>query len=163
MVWPRDFMKPYFYELKRGGCRYRSEVHVLSTPSFVHLCFLRPRSGRRRCLGSAISQKISFGSSLTHADIGRESFGIVVCRFVGTVSDILGLVWPRVRLNAGSNSEISGRIPQRCRGPFSSAEESPPPKRPHVDGAAPTATPAASIAAPVLPARLAQRFLARAA
>ncbi len=29
-----------------------------------------------------------------NAEIEPESFGIVVCRFVGTVPDILGLVWP---------------------------------------------------------------------
>jgi hypothetical protein len=34
----------------------------------------------------------SFGSSSKDAEIGPDSFGIVVCRFVGTVPDIRGLV-----------------------------------------------------------------------
>ncbi len=42
--------------------------------------------------------------------MGPESFGIVVCRFVGTVPDILGLVWPSLRPKSGSKSKISGRI-----------------------------------------------------
>ncbi len=37
------------------------------------------------------SQFKSFGSSLKQAEIGPESFGIVVCRLVGTVPGILGL------------------------------------------------------------------------
>ena len=45
-------------------------------------------------------------------------FRIVVCRSVGTVPDILGLVWPRFRTKSGSKSKIPGRF----RGPFSSAE-----------------------------------------
>ncbi len=45
----------------------------------------------RHQLGRAISQFKSFGSS-KHAEIFTESFGIVVCRFVGTLPDILGLV-----------------------------------------------------------------------
>ena len=52
----------------------------------------------------------SFGSSLKHAEIGPESFGIVVCRLVGIVQDILGWVWPSFRSKSGSKSLISGRI-----------------------------------------------------
>ncbi len=51
-----------------------------------------------------------------------ESFGIVVCRFVGTGPDILGLVWPSFRPESGSKSKIPGRILQSSRGPLSSAE-----------------------------------------
>ena len=47
---------------------------------------------------------------MKRAAIGPESFGIVVCRFVGTVSDILGLVWPSFRPKSGSESQTSGRI-----------------------------------------------------
>jgi hypothetical protein len=60
----------------------------------------------------------SFGSSSKHAEIEADSFGIVVCRFVGTVPDILGLLWPKFRPKSGSNSKISGRILKTCRGPF---------------------------------------------
>jgi hypothetical protein len=45
-----------------------------------------------------------FGSPSKHADIGSESFGIEVFRFVGTVPDILGLVWRNFRLKSGSES-----------------------------------------------------------
>ncbi len=34
------------------------------------------------------------GASSKRAEIGPESFGIVVCRSGGTVLDISGLVWP---------------------------------------------------------------------
>jgi hypothetical protein len=54
--------------------------------------------------------------------IGPESFGLVVRRSVGTVPDILGLVWPSFRPKSGSKSKISGRILKSVRGPFSSAE-----------------------------------------
>jgi hypothetical protein len=64
----------------------------------------------RLSLGSAISQFRSFGSSSKHAEIGTESLGIVVGRFVGIVPDILGLVWPSFRPNYGSKSKIAGRI-----------------------------------------------------
>ncbi len=67
-------------------------------------------------------RKRSFGSSSKHAEIGQESFGLVVCRSVGTVPDILGLIWPRFRPHSGSKSKISGRILQNVRGPFGSAE-----------------------------------------
>ena len=63
-----------------------------------------------RFVAFCISQFKSFGSSSKHAEIGPESFGIVVCRFVGTVPDILGLVWPSFRPKSGSKSKISGRI-----------------------------------------------------
>jgi hypothetical protein len=62
----------------------------------------------------------SFGSSSKHAEIGSESFGIFVCRFVGTVPDILALVWPSFRPKAGSKWKISGRILKNSRGPFGS-------------------------------------------
>ena len=45
-----------------------------------------------------------------------------LCRFVGTVPDILGLVWPSFRPKSGSKSKISGRIPKHFRGPFRSAD-----------------------------------------
>ncbi len=46
-----------------------------------------------------------------------------MCRFVGTVPDIVGLVWPSFRPKSGSKSQISGRILKSFRGPFSSAEQ----------------------------------------
>ncbi len=45
-----------------------------------------------------------------HAEIGPESFGIVVCRSVCTVPGILGLVWPSVRPKSGSKTKISGPV-----------------------------------------------------
>ncbi len=75
-----------------------------------------------RLFGSAISQFKGFGSSSKHAEIGPESFGIVLCRSVGNVPGILHLVWPRFRHDSGSKSKISRRILQSCRGSFSSAE-----------------------------------------
>jgi hypothetical protein len=59
---------------------------------------------------TGISQFKSFGSSSKRAESGPEAFGLVVCRFVGTVPGILGLGWPRFRPNAGSKSTMSGRI-----------------------------------------------------
>ncbi len=44
-------------------------------------------------------------------------------RFVGTVPDNSGLVFPSFRPKSGSKSKIPGRILKSCRGPFSSAEE----------------------------------------
>ncbi len=41
---------------------------------------------------------------------------------MGTVPDILGLVWPNFSPNAGSKSQISGRILKSFRGHFDSAE-----------------------------------------
>jgi hypothetical protein len=37
-------------------------------------------------------------------------FEVVVCRFVGTVPDILGWDWPNFRPQSGSKSKISSRI-----------------------------------------------------
>ncbi len=48
-----------------------------------------------------------------------------MCRFVGTVPDILGVVWPSFSPKSGSKSQISGRILKSFRGPFSSAEQAP--------------------------------------
>ena len=62
--------------------------------------------------GRQIEQKVRHRPK--HAEIGPESFGIVVCRFVGTVPDILGLVWPSFRPKSGSKSKISGRILKRA-------------------------------------------------
>ncbi len=45
-----------------------------------------------------------------------------MCRFVGTVPDILGLVLPIFRPKSGSKSKISGRILKSFRGPVVSAE-----------------------------------------
>ncbi len=55
----------------------------------------------RELLGSQLE---SFGSLSKHVEIGPESFGIVVRRFVVTVPALLGLVWPsfRRRFPAGS-------------------------------------------------------------
>ncbi len=61
----------------------------------------------------------NFGSSTKHVAIGPESFGIVVHRFVDTVPDIFGLVWPNFRPKSGSKSKISGRILKFCWGSFS--------------------------------------------
>ncbi len=49
---------------------------------------------------------------------------MVVRRFVGTVPDILGLVWPRFRPKSDPKSKIPDRILKSVRGPFSSAESS---------------------------------------
>ncbi len=46
-----------------------------------------------------------------------ESFGIAVCRFVGTVPSILSLVWPSFRPKSFSKSKIPGRILKSIRGP----------------------------------------------
>jgi hypothetical protein len=54
--------------------------------------------------------------------MGPELFGIVVCRSVGAVPDILGSVWRSFRPKSGSESKISGRILNISRGLFSSAE-----------------------------------------
>ncbi len=70
----------------------------------------------------AISHFTNFGSSSKQTEIGPESFGIVVCRFVGTGPDILGLVWPNFRPESGVKSRTYGRILKSCRGPCSSAE-----------------------------------------
>lgn len=63
--------------------------------------------------------------------------------------------WRRLAPAGTAHIEVSdaravvGAVPSRLPSFVDlDAEESPPPKRPHVDGAAPTATPAASIAAP---------------
>ena len=49
-------------------------------------------------------------SNRRHAEVDPESFGIVVCRFAGTVTDILGLVWPSFRPESGSKSKVPDRI-----------------------------------------------------
>ena len=59
---------------------------------------------------TGISQFKSFGSSSKHCEIGPESFGIVVFRFVGTPPGILGLVWPSFRPKYASKPTISRRI-----------------------------------------------------
>ncbi len=46
------------------------------------------------------------------------TFGVVVCRSVGTVPGILGLVWLSFRPKSGSRSKASGRIHESFRGPF---------------------------------------------
>ncbi len=76
------------------------------------------------CLDTAevSSQFSSFGTWSKHPDPGPRSIGIVACRCVGTVPDILGLVWPSFRTNSGSKSEVSGRILNNFGGRFSSAE-----------------------------------------
>ncbi len=66
-----------------------------------------------------------FGSSSEHAEIGPGSFELVVCRFVGTVPDIVGLVWPSFRRKSGSKSKIVGRILQTCQGPGPPLEQHP--------------------------------------
>jgi hypothetical protein len=75
-----------------------------------------------RGLGRAMWQFKSFGSLWKHAQFGPESSGIVVCLTVGTVPDILAMVWPSFRNNFGSKSKIFGRILKSFRGSFSSAE-----------------------------------------
>ncbi len=64
---------------------------------------------------TGISQFKRFGSSSEHIEIGTDSFGLVVCRSVDTVPDILGLAWPRFRAKSGSKSKIPARI---LKGPF---------------------------------------------
>ena len=56
--------------------------------------------------GCAISLFKSSGSSSNNAaGIGPESMGIVVCRSVGTVPGIVGLLWPSFRPKPGSESK----------------------------------------------------------
>jgi hypothetical protein len=43
-----------------------------------------------------------------HPEIGQESFGIFVCRFVGTAPDILGLVGPALGSTPVRNRRFSG-------------------------------------------------------
>ncbi len=45
-----------------------------------------------------------------------------MCRLVGTVPDIVGLVWPSFRPKSDSKSKISGRVLKSVRCPFSLAE-----------------------------------------
>ncbi len=71
-----------------------------------------------------LSDSLKVSDRRRNTEIGPESWGIVVCPFVGAVPDTLGLVWPSFRLNFGSKSKISGRILKIVRGPFSSAEQS---------------------------------------
>ncbi len=52
------------------------------------------------------------------AEIGPESFAIVVYRFVAPVPDFWGLVWLRFRPKSGSTSKISGRILKQFSEPF---------------------------------------------
>ncbi len=63
---------------------------------------------RLRCLTA------SFGSSSKQAEIGPASFGIVVCRFVGTVPDIWGLLCPKkhvgIPLRNGSKGTVWASI-----------------------------------------------------
>ncbi len=75
---------------------------------------------RSSLVGYSISRLRSVGSSSKQTKIGPDSFGIVWCRFLGNVPDIL--VWPSVRPKSGSKSKMSGRILKSLRGPFSSAE-----------------------------------------
>ncbi len=82
----------------------------------------KPHVDSYGCLGRALSQFTSFGSSSKHAEIGPESFGVVVCRAVGTVPGIWGLVWRRFRPKSGSKWKMSGRILQSVRALSSSAE-----------------------------------------
>ncbi len=55
-------------------------------------------------------------------DTHRNRAVIVVCRSVGAVPDIMGLVWPSLRPKSSSKSKVSGRILKSYRGSFSSAE-----------------------------------------
>ncbi len=68
----------------------------------------RARIVRNRCV-SVCGYRVGY-LGLERAAIGAESFGIVVCRVVGTVSDILGLVWHSFRPTSGLKSQTSGRI-----------------------------------------------------
>ncbi len=68
-----------------------------------------------------LTQCTSFGASPKHSELGPELVGRVVCRSVGTVPGILGLVWLRFRPNSGSKSKTPVRILKSCRGSFSSA------------------------------------------
>ncbi len=51
-----------------------------------------------------------------HAEIGPESFGIVVCQFVGTMPDILGWVWPSFGHHSVLKTKIAGWILESCCG-----------------------------------------------
>ncbi len=61
-----------------------------------------------------------FGSSARHAEPSPESFGIVVCRSVGTVPGFWGSVWPSFRLKSVSKSRTPGWSLKGFQGPFSS-------------------------------------------
>ncbi len=50
-------------------------------------------------------------SSSKRAEIGPETFGIVVCLFVGTVPGILGLVWRCFEPDSGSTGRILKHFP----------------------------------------------------
>ncbi len=60
----------------------------------------------------------SFGSSSKHAEIGPESFGIVVCRSAGTVRGNVGLVWPSFGSKSGPEIEDSRPDPLKFSRPF---------------------------------------------
>ncbi len=68
--------------------------------------------------------------SSRHSEIGPESFGIIVCRFVGAAPDVLGLVWPSFRSKSDSKSKAPGWILTSLARPFSSAEPPNPPPTP---------------------------------
>ncbi len=68
------------------------------------------------------SQLKSFGSSSKDSEIGPESCGILVCRFVGTVPCILGLALRSYRPKSDSKSKISGRILKSFRALSAEAE-----------------------------------------
>ncbi len=59
----------------------------LGRPEFFSQVLAKSRSASPG-LGCAISQFERLGSSSEHAEIGPESFGIVVCRSVGTVPGV---------------------------------------------------------------------------
>ncbi len=59
---------------------------------------------------------------LARAEIGTESFGIVMCRFVGFEPGVFGLALLHFKPESGSKSKIPGRIRKSvggpCSGPF---------------------------------------------
>ncbi len=66
----------------------------------------------------------SFGSSSKHAEIGPESFGIVVCRLWVPCGGMWAWFGPALGPSPARKSKIPGRILKSFRGPLSSAEMS---------------------------------------
>ncbi len=122
---PRTLSKPYLEK----SCRLsyftmsRSPLNPPGTPSPPQEV-LRERPRFCTVVDSAeLSRSVkSFGPSSEHAEIGPESFGIVVHRSAGTAQGILGLVWLRSKRDSGSESKIHGRILTSFRGPCSFAK-----------------------------------------
>ena len=60
---------------------------------------------------------VSFGSLSKHNEIGPEAFGIVVCRFVGTVTGYFGIGLAQLPARIRPEIEGSRPDPYKCSGP----------------------------------------------